>query len=130
MSPRDVARVYGFGRAAIGAFMLVVPRVAVAPFLGRAAAGPGIATLVRTTGVRDLVIGLISVHTLDHPDVGPRWQRTAAAIDAVDALAVLAARRELPSAGVAGFVAIAAGGAATGAWLSSRVGGGEVPAAG
>lgn len=130
MSPRDAARVYGFGRAGIGALMLVAPRLAIAPFFGRRAAqGPGVSALVRTTGVRDLVIGMIAVHTLDHPDVAPRWQRACAAIDAVDGLAVLAARRELPTAGVAGFLAIAGGGAAAGAWLSGQVGRAE-PAAG
>jgi hypothetical protein len=58
-------------------------------------------------------MGAIALHTLDHPEVGPRWQRTCAATDAVDALATLAARRSLPP-GATLVAALAAAGAATG----------------
>ena len=129
MNPRDVGRAYGIGRAVFGAAMLLAPRLALRPFLGSAASEPAVGVAVRAAGVRDLVLGMMALHTLDHPEVAPRWQRTLGAIDAVDGLAVLAARDALPSAGVAAFVAIAAGGAATGAWVGGALASGATPPA-
>jgi hypothetical protein len=70
--------------------------------------------LIRSLGVRDLVLGLIALHTLEHPQVGPRWQRTCAAVDAVDAAATLAAARDLPLSGVLATAVVAGGAAAAG----------------
>jgi len=77
--------------------------------------------VLRALGVRDLVLGGIALHTLDHPEVAPRWQRTCAAVDAVDFAATAAARRSLPPFGSAFVMAMAAGGAATGAWLGGAL---------
>ena len=68
---------------------------------------------MRSIGVRDLVLGMIALHTLDHPEVGPRWQATCAVVDTVDLLATGAARKDLPAAGVAGT-------AAGGRWRGGR----------
>jgi hypothetical protein len=76
---------------------------------------------LRALGVRDVVLGAMALHTLDHPEVAPRWQRTCAAVDAVDCAATLAARSALPPVGSALVAAIAAGGAATGAWLGAAL---------
>ena len=46
--------------------------------------------------VRDLVMDGIALHTVDHPQFGPRWVATCALADAVDAGASYAARRALP----------------------------------
>ena len=101
MTAREVARGYGAGRVALGAGLLVAPRLLGRPWLGRTATEPAGQVVLRALGARDLIIGAIALHTVDHPDVGPRWQRTCAAADAVDALATLVARRSLPPAGSA-----------------------------
>jgi hypothetical protein len=121
VEPRDVARAYGAGRVALGAALLVAPRALGRVWLGRAAAGPAGSVAMRALGVRDLVLGAIALHTLDHPDVAPRWQRTCAAVDAVDLVATAAARPGLPRVGSTLVMATAVAGAATGAWLGREL---------
>ena len=70
-------------------------------------------------GARDMVIGMIALHTLKNPQVGPRWQRTCAAIDAVDAVVTLAAIGDLPLYGVVWVTALAGGSAAAGFTFAS-----------
>jgi hypothetical protein len=121
LPPRDAARVYGAGRVAIGAALVVAPSLLGRIWLGAPAATPAGAVALRALGVRDVVLGGIAVHTLDHPDVAPRWQRTCAAVDAFDLVATVAARRSLPPVGSALVIGIAAAGAATGAWLGGAL---------
>jgi hypothetical protein len=117
MERRDVARAYSAGRAALGVALLIAPRVFGRVWLGRPGTGPAGSVAMRALGARDLVMGAIALHTLDHPEVAPRWQRTCAVVDAVDLAATAAARRDLPRAGSALVMAIAAAGAGVGAWL-------------
>jgi hypothetical protein len=77
---------------------------------------------LRALGAREVILGGMSLHTLDHPQVAPRWQRTCAAVDAVDFVATAVARPALPPAGSALVMAMAAGGAAVGAALGSALG--------
>jgi hypothetical protein len=121
MSPRDAARAYSAGRVAVGAAMLLAPRLVGRVWLGRAGTTPGGAVALRALAAREVVLGGIALHTVDHPDVAPRWQRTCAAVDAVDLAATAAARRSLPPVGAAFVMALAAGGAATGAWLGEAL---------
>jgi hypothetical protein len=112
VAPRDAARALALGRVAVGAALTLAPRLSGRVWIGASAAHGGATVLARGLGVRDAVIGAIALHTIDTPDVGPRWQATCALIDAVDGVATLAVRRELPRAAVAiglGAVAIAAG---------------------
>jgi hypothetical protein len=121
MKPRDVARAYAAGRVAIGAAALLAPRPLGRVWLGAPGATRAGGVVLRALGVRDLVLGAIALHTLDHPEVAPRWQRTCAAVDAVDFAATAAARDELPPVGSAVVMAMAAAGAATGAWLGAAL---------
>jgi hypothetical protein len=121
MQPRDAARAYAAGRVAFGVALLVAPRALGRVWLGRPANTPAGGVALRALGVRDLVIGGIALHTVDHPEVGPRWQRTCAAADAVDLAATIAARDALPPVGSALVVGMAAAGAATGAWLGQAL---------
>jgi hypothetical protein len=101
-----------------GAALLILPRTAAKGWLGEYAERPAVHALVRSVGVRDIVLGMIALHTLDHPEVGPRWQATCAAVDTVDLLATGAARSDLPAAGVAGTALLAGGAAAAGFYFS------------
>jgi hypothetical protein len=114
VTARAVARAYGAGRVALGAGLLVAPGLLGRPWLGRTASQPAGQVALRALGARDLIMGGIALHTVDHPEVGPRWQRTCAAADAVDALATLLARGSLPPVGSALVAALATAGAATG----------------
>jgi hypothetical protein len=118
MSPRSGARVLALGRAAFGTALLLVPEKVAKGWLGEYAERPAVHALVRSIGVRDVVLGMIALHTLDHPEVGPRWQATCAVVDTVDLLATGAARRDLPAAGVAGTALVAGGAAAAGFYFS------------
>ena len=102
--------------------MLIVPKRVAAGWVGAVQAErPAVQALMRSIGVRDLVIGMIALHTIDHPEVGPRWQATGAAVDAVDLLATLAAAGDLPAGGVAGTSLIAGSAAAAGLWCSREL---------
>jgi hypothetical protein len=115
---RTAARVLHGGRVALGAALLLAPQRTARGWLGELAHRPGVQALVRSLGVRDLVLGMIALHTLDHPDVGPRWQTTVGVVDAVDALATGLAASDLPPRGVAATVGIAGGAAAAELWFA------------
>jgi hypothetical protein len=121
VEPRDVARIYGAGRVAVGAALLIAPRALGRIWLGGPADTPAGAVALRALGLRDAVLGAMALHTLDHPEVAPRWQRTCAAVDAVDLAATAAARGALPRVGSALVMGMAAAGAATGGWLGSAL---------
>ena len=118
MDAKTAARVLHGGRVALGLGLLIAPSRAARGWVGDLADRPGVQALVRSVGVRDAVLGLIALHTLDHPDVGPRWQRTLAGVDAVDALATGLAADDLPRNGVIGTAVIAGGAAALELWLA------------
>jgi hypothetical protein len=118
VNPRQGARALAIGRAVFGAALLIVPERVAKGWLGDYAERPAVHALVRSIGVRDVVLGMIALHTLDHPEVGPRWQTTCAVVDTVDLLATGAARKDLPAAGVAGTALVAGGAAAAGFYFS------------
>jgi hypothetical protein len=118
VNPRQGARALAIGRAVFGAALLIVPERVAKGWLGEYAERPAVHALVRSIGVRDVVLGMIALHTLDHPEVGPRWQATCAVVDTVDLLATGAARKDLPAAGVAGTALVAGGAAAAGFYFS------------
>jgi hypothetical protein len=118
VSPRQGARALAIGRAVFGGALLIAPERVAKGWLGEYAERRAVHALVRSIGVRDVVLGMIALHTLDHPEVGPRWQATCAVVDTVDLLASGAARSDLPAAGVAGTAAVAGGAAAAGFYFS------------
>jgi hypothetical protein len=115
VNPKTGARALAGGRLALGLGLLLAPRAIGRSWVGEHAQRPAVQALLRSIGARDAVIGLIALHTLDHPEVGPRWQRTAAAIDAIDVAVTVAARSDLPPSGVAGTTLIAGAAALAGA---------------
>jgi hypothetical protein len=118
VNPRLAARALASGRIAFGAALLVAPGGMTARWLGELSERPATRSLARSLGVRDLVLGAIALHTIDHPEVGPRWQATCAVVDGTDVLATLAARSDLPAGGAAGTVLVAGGAAAMGLYCS------------
>jgi hypothetical protein len=121
VKPLQVARALAVGRVAIGAGLLLAPGVAARGWLGELADRPAVQSVLRGFGVRDMVIGMIAMHTLENPQVGPRWQRTAAACDADDALAALAAARDLRARGTLTVAVIGGAAAAAGLWIAGEL---------
>ncbi|MGI8558627.1 MAG: hypothetical protein ACR2ND_10005 [Solirubrobacteraceae bacterium] len=116
------ARAIALGRVGLGGALVCAPAVAARGWVGEGlSARPGVQALVRSLGVRDLVIGLMALHTAGKPDVGRRWQRTCAAVDLVDAAATAAAARGLPRRGVGGVVLLAGATAAAELLLARRL---------
>ncbi|HEY0345646.1 MAG TPA: hypothetical protein VGC59_13410 [Solirubrobacteraceae bacterium] len=109
MSPREYARVLNVGRIALGLSLLLAPRLSARAWIGADAARPGTATVARAHGVRDAVLGVIALQTIDDPLYGPRCQRLAGLCDAVDLGATVAARRSLPPTGALVGLLAAAG---------------------
>jgi hypothetical protein len=105
-------RAIAAGRVATGTALLLVPGRTSRAWLGDL--GPAGEAVTRCVGIRDLVLGGIALHTVDHPEIGPRWVATCALADAVDAGASYAARRALPPVGAVVVPIAAAAAAAVG----------------
>ncbi len=108
----SLGRVIAAGRIAAGLALLLAPGRTSRAWVGDH--GPAGEALTRCVGIRDLVMGGIALHTVDHPQVGPRWVATCALADAVDAGASYAARRALPPVGAVWVPIGAAASAAAG----------------
>jgi hypothetical protein len=109
-------RAIAAGRIGTGVALLAAPGRTSRAWVGDLGAGGE--ALTRCLGIRDLVLGAIALHTIDHPQVGPRWVATCALADAVDGAASFAARRALPPVGAVGVPVLAASAAVVGAAAS------------
>jgi hypothetical protein len=118
VSARDAARAIAAGRVVVGAAFLVAPALAGRGWIGDDAERPGVQAIFRALGIRDLILGMLTLHVIDRPGIGSRTVATCAAADAVDFGATLAARESLPPTAAAGALAIAGGAALGGAALS------------
>ena len=120
MTGREVARLLNVGRVALGVGLVIAPRRLLRTWIGADADRPGTAVVARAHGTRDAVLGALALHTLDHPQVGPRYQRTVALCDAVDFGVTVMARRSLPrSSALVALMAIGAVGAQL--WAASEL---------
>ncbi|MTD42790.1 hypothetical protein GKE82_00330 [Conexibacter sp. W3-3-2] len=111
LSPKTLARGIAAGRLALGLAMVAAPGRATGAWLGDVADTPGGHVAVRALGIRDAILGAITLHTLEHPEVGPRWVATCGVADLVDCAATVAARDGLPRQYPA-MIAVAGGAAA------------------
>ena len=125
---RDAARALAAGRIVFGVAALAAPRLAAASWVGPVGLWKSVTPLTRGFGARDVLLGMMALHTLDRPDVARRWQLSLAACDAVDGLATLAARESLPRRNVAVASAVALGSAATGVAIARSLAGQDAPA--
>lgn len=111
----------GLGRIAFGVGMLAAPERALRA-LGFADLSPATVAVTRVAGVRDLVLGLVTVSGLDDPDRLRNATLANAIADAGDTLAFsLTLRTPERAAGVRGF-AVALPAAAVGIWTRWRLG--------
>lgn len=113
MNGLRLARLIAGGRVAVGVALIAAPAVAGRGWIGPDSERPGAQAILRAVGIRDLILGMLTLHVAGRPGVGPRTVATCALADIVDLGALLAARDALPGSAVAGTGAIA-GGAAVG----------------
>jgi hypothetical protein len=118
VSARDAARAIAAGRVVVGAAFLVAPAVAGRTWIGDDADRPGVQAIFRALGIRDLILGMLTLHVVDRPGIGARAVATCAAADAVDFGATLAARESLPATAANGALAVAGGAALSGIVLA------------
>jgi hypothetical protein len=121
VAPRDAARALNVARIALGLGLVLAPRLAARAWIGDDAARPGTRVVLRAHGIRDALLGALALHTVDAPQVGPRYQAALAVADAVDFAATVAARRSLPRAGAVLVAAMAAAGVAGQLWVAQRL---------
>jgi hypothetical protein len=122
MSPRRAAGLLAAGRFALGAAVLAAPEQVTSRWLGdEHARHPAVRYLAYSLGARDLVLGALGLSTLGDARFGSQVLMACAVADSVDALATVAARRELPRVGAIGTVAIAGGAAVAGFYLSQQL---------
>ena len=121
MSPRDAARALNAARIALGLSLVLAPRLTARTWIGDDAARPGTRVVLRAHGTRDALLGALALHTVDAPQLGPRYQATLAICDAVDFAATVAARRSLPRVGAILVAAMAATGVAGQLWVAERL---------
>jgi len=123
-SPRALSTVVAAGRVGVGAALLAAPGASGRPFLGAGAETGGGGVAVRAFGGRDLALGALTAASLSGRLGTSSTATTLVAAsgfcDLVDGVALLAARREIPAAGVATGV-FALGSALFGLALARRL---------
>jgi hypothetical protein len=117
---RGAVRSLALGRMAIGAACLLVPGLVGRGWIGPAASGRGVKALVRALGVRDVVVGLGTLITLDDDRPVAHWLWFGAACDAVDAAATLLAAGAIPKRSLLSVGVMAGSGAVLGARLAQQ----------
>jgi hypothetical protein len=105
----------------VGAALMVAPAASARGWIGDDAARPAVQSVVRALGVRDLILGALTLHVVGREGIGYRTVATCAVADAVDFTATLAVREHLPRAGAAGVLAVAGGSALAGAGLAAAL---------
>ncbi len=121
MNAGHAARAIAAGRVLVGVALLVAPATSARGWIGADAARPGVQSVVRALGVRDVILGALTLHVVGREGVGYRTVATCAVADAVDFAATLAVRDHLPRAGAAGVLALAGGSALAGAGLAAAL---------
>jgi hypothetical protein len=120
MDARTIARQVAYGRVAIGAALVVAPKLVLRPWLGEVGNATGARVLGAGFGARDIAVGAGAIHALSTGGPVRPWLLGAAFTDAVDLAATFAARRSLPARGAAATCVLAATGVAAGLWTARQ----------
>jgi hypothetical protein len=116
---RDLALSNARGRMAIGAALVLAPRLAGPMWIGADGERPGAKVLARSLGARDLALGLGTAVALDRGAPVRGWLEGAALADAVDLVGALLAGDSIPQ-GKRLSVALIAGASMIGCALLAR----------
>jgi hypothetical protein len=119
-------RAIGFGRIALGASFLLTPGLALKLWPGRPstteADGALLAMMCRSTGGRDIGLGLGVLLAQKHDAPVRGWLEAAMLADVADAVAIVLAFKHLPRTKAVLMLGAALGTAAAGRALASAVG--------
>ncbi len=96
MEARDLALLNARGRMAIGASLVLVPRLIGTMWIGDGADRPVVKLLARALGARDLALGLGAAVALDRGAPVRGWLEGAALADGMDLFATLLAGDSIP----------------------------------
>ena len=107
MEPRDLALSNARGRMAIGAALVLAPRLAGPMWIGREANSRAVKVLARGLGARDVALGLGTAVALDRGAPVRGWLEGAALADAVDLVSALLAGDAIPAGKRRGVVLVA-----------------------
>ncbi len=121
MDARSIAVQLAYGRIALGAGLVLAPRLFVAAWTGRDSATGSGRVLAAALGARDVAIGVGTARALAGARPPREWLLAGALADATDCVATLHARRELPATGAIGVSALAAAGAALSVWAARQL---------
>jgi hypothetical protein len=121
MQARTLAKQVAYGRIAIGAALLVMPKPIVGGWLGAVPESPGGRVLSMAFGARDLALGAGTAYALHTGKPARAWLLAGAFCDVVDAVATAASLRSLPSPGAPGTVALASVGTVTSLWTAREI---------
>jgi hypothetical protein len=122
MDNREMARLFGLGRVAVGVGLFAVPSLAAASWVGRDAQTAGVRTLSRGFGARDAGLGIGLLAALEDKDDAAvrRFLLLGALADGGDLAGTIANWRRLPpfrrtmvAAGILAFGGL-------GLWLSQE----------
>ena len=109
------------GRIALGAGLVLAPALAGRAWIGADGGRPGAKLLARGLGARDVGIGLGVVIALDRGAPVRGWLEASALADAVEFVATLGARDEVPAAVLPAILAMAGGSAVLSVWLARQL---------
>ena len=121
MSPRDAARQLAIGRIVLGVGLLTGNRLFLRLSWGPDGDQPTAKMVSRIAGIRDLFLGGLLLHTIDHAPVNKNMLRGLAVVDAVDFSAFVAARKSLPLFQRLVLFVVAGGSSVAHAALSQRI---------
>jgi hypothetical protein len=120
MDDANIALLLARARMGIGVAAIVAPGFAAKALSGRPASGIE-PLLARMLGARDLTLGLGTVIALDRGAPVRGWLEASAFSDAADCVSSLLARSRMSKLAFPATLALAAGSAGTGAFLSRRL---------
>jgi len=118
---RSTVRALALGRIGIGVAALTFPGLVGRAWIGPVGSGRGVKALVRALGIRDAVIGIGTLVTLDDDRPVSHWLWYGVAVDAVDAVATVLAAGSIPKRALVSVVAMASAGAVSGVRLAQHV---------
>jgi hypothetical protein len=123
---KAAARAVGVGRIALGVSYLAAPGLALRAWPGRRSTkdddGALLKLLARSTGGRDIALGMGVLFALSHDAPVRGWLEAAMLADVVDALAILLALPHLPKPKAVLMLGAALGTAAVGRRLATSLG--------
>jgi hypothetical protein len=122
MDARSMAQQLAYGRLALGAGLVLAPRLFAGGWTGRDSAGGGGRVLAAGLGARDVAIGAGTAHALRSGGSLREWLLAGAISDAVDCVSTLRARGSIPTAGVVGVGALAGAGTLISLWAARELG--------